>query len=277
MTAVYLGPGQRIAFDPGLTTGIAGLSQAFERIGDDDYLTLWARARDSGVTAKGDPRSRIKQIRDFFRNRTYVRDLCTDMPCQVPILTVAPVPGGTVNATYSVERSGQGGASVKILGSGGGAGFKTVLSSSFEFDADRADQMSSVVSDVLVTAHLFEHDGRPEVITDIKAADDAFVRVDAGLPGLDPGPPRRMAARLRAADPAGTGKLTLHTEQTVSWNVDIGLKFDLFGGGGEASFSYEAEKTHGVEAVFVLPNGFDYREYDWPAGGSLIPRVLPVP
>ena len=55
----------------------------------------------------------------------YVRDLCTDVPYQVPILTVAPVPHGTVNATYSVERSGEGGASLKILGSGGGAGFKT--------------------------------------------------------------------------------------------------------------------------------------------------------
>jgi hypothetical protein len=276
MTAVNLSPGERIAIDPSLITSIEGLSQAFERIHDDDYLAAWTDARDDGVTAKGDPRSRIKRIRDFFRDRTYVRDLCTDVPYQVPILTVAPVPHGTVNATYSVERSGEGGASLKILGSGGGAGFKTVLSSSFEFDADRADQMSSLVSDVLITAHLFEYKGRSEVITDIRLADDAFVRVDAGLPDLAPGSAGRVVARLRAADPARTGTFTVHTERTQNWNVDIGLKFDMFGG-GEASLSYEAEKTNGVEAVFVLPNGFDYSAYDWSAGGSLIPRIAPVP
>lgn len=276
MSTVYLGPGDRIAIEPGLTTSIEGLSQAFERIDDDDYLVAWTDARDDGTTPKGDPRGGIKRMRDFFQHRTYVRDLCTDVPYQVPILTVAPVPHGTVNATYSVERSGQRGASLKILGSGGGAGFKTVLGSSFEFDTDRADQMSSVVSDVLVTAHLFEYRGRPEVVTDIRLADDAFVRVDAGLPDLVPGSAGRVVARLRAADPASTGKLTIHTEQTQNWNVDIGLKFDMFGG-GEASLTYEAEKTNGVEAVFKLPNGFDYSAYDWPAGGSLIPRIAPVP
>jgi hypothetical protein len=277
VTPVNLSPGERIAIEPSLTTSIEGLSQAFERIDDDKYLAAWTDARDDGVTAKGDPRGRIKRIRDFFRDRTYVRDLCTDVPYQVPILTVAPVPHGTVNATYSVERSGEGGASLKILGSGGGAGFKTVLSSSFEFDADRADQMSSLVSDVLITAHLFEYKGRSEVITDLRLADDAFVRVDAGLPDLAPGSAGRVVARLRAADPARTGKFTVHTERTRNWNVDIGLKFDMFGGSGEASLSYEAEKTNGVEAVFVLPNGFDYSAYDWPAGGSLIPRIAPVP
>lgn len=276
MTPVNLGPGGRIAIEPSLTTSIEGLRQAFERVDDDDYLLAWTDARDDGVTAKGDPRGRIKRIRDFFRDRTYVRDLCTDEPYQVPILTVAPVPHGTVNATYSVERSGEGGASLKILGSGGGAGFKTIMSSSFEFDADRAGQMSSVVSDVLITAHLFEHKGRHEVITDIRLADDAFVRVDASLPNLASGSAGRVVARLRAADPAKTGKLTLHTERTQNWNVDIGLKFDMFGG-GEASLSYEATKTNGVEAVFELPNGFDYSAYDWPAGGSLIPRIAPVP
>jgi hypothetical protein len=276
VTTVNLGPGERIAIEPGLTTSIEGLGQAFERIDDDDYLAAWTDARDDGVTAKGDPRGRIKQIRDFFRHRTYVRDLCTDVPYQVPILTVAPVPHGTVNATYSVQRSGKEGASLKILGSGGGAGFKTVLDVSFGFDSDRADQISSVVSDVLITAHLFEYKGQAEVITDIRLANRAFVRVDAGLPDLAPGSAGRLVARLRAADPAGTGKFTVHTERTQNWNVDIGLKFDMFGG-GEASLSYEAEKTHGVEAVFVLPNGFDYSAYDWPAGGSLIPRIAPVP
>lgn len=276
MTSVNLSPGERIAIEPSLTTSIEGLSQAFERIDDDDYLVAWTDARDDGVTAKGDPRGRIKRIRDFFRDRTYVRDLCTDVPYQVPILTVAPVPHGTVNATYSVERSGEGGASLKILGSGGGAGFKTVLSSSFEFDADRAGQMSSLVSNVLITAHLFEYKGRSEVITDIRLTDDAFVRVDAGLPDLAPGSAGRVVARLRAADPARTGKFTVHTERMQNWNVDIGLKFDMFGG-GEASLSYEAEKTNGVEAVFVLPNGFDYSAYDWSTGGSLIPRIAPVP
>jgi hypothetical protein len=276
MTPVNLGPGERIALEPSLTTSIEGLSQAFERIDDDDYLVAWTDARDDGVAAKGDPRGRIRRMRDFFRDRTYVRDLCTNEPYQVPILTVAPVPHGTVNATYSVERSGEGGASLKILGSGGGAGFKTVLSSSFEFDADRADQMSSLVSDVLITAHLFKYKSRSEVITDIRLADDAFVRVDAGLPDLAPGSAGRMVARLRAADPAGTGKFTVHTERTQNWNVDIGLRFDLFGG-GEASLSYEAAQTNGVEAVFVLPNGFDYSAYDWATGGSLIPRIAPVP
>jgi hypothetical protein len=276
VTPVNLGPGERIAIEPNLTTSIEGLSQAFERIDDDDYLVAWTDARDDGVTAKGDPRGRIKRMRDFFRDRMYVRDLCTNEPYQVPILTVAPVPHGTVNATYSVERSGEGGASLKILGSGGGAGFKTVLSSSFEFDADRADQMSSLVSDVLITAHLFKHKGRSEVITDIRLADDAFVRVDAGLRDLAPGSAGRMVARLRAADPAKTGKFTVHTERTQNWNVDIGLKFDMFGG-GEATLSYEAAQTNGVEVVFVLPNGFDYSAHDWPSGSSLIPRIAPVP
>ena len=139
--------------------------------------------------------------------------------------------------------------------------------------------MSSLVSNVLITAHLFEYKGGSEVITDIRLADDAFVRVDAGLPDLAPGclgPAGRVVARLRAADPARTGKFTVHTERMQNWNVDIGLKFDMFGG-GEASLSYEAEKTNGVEAVFVLPNGFDYSAYDWSTGGSLIPRIAPVP
>lgn len=276
MTSPNLGPGERIAIEPSLTTDIEGLSQALEHLDDDDYLVAWSDARDDGVREKGDPRNRPQRIRDFFRHRTYVRDLCTDEPHQVPILTVAPVPGGTVNATYSVERSGEGGASLKILGSGGGAGFKTVLSSSFAFDADRADQMSSLVSDVLVTVHLFEHDGRPEVITDVRLADDAFVRVDTGLPGLAPNSAGRMVARLRAADPARTGTFTFHAERSQTWEVDIGLKFETFGG-GEASLSYAAAKTNGVEAVFVLPNGSDYCAYEWSTGGSLIPRIASCP
>lgn len=276
MTTPNLGPGERIAIEPDLTTGIEGLSQAFEHLEDDDYLVAWSDARDEGVREKGDPRGRPRRIRDFFRHRRYVRDLCSDEPYQVPILTVAPVPGGTVNATYSVERSGESGASLKILGSGGGAGFKTVLSSSFAFDANRADQMSSLVSDVLVTIHLFEHDGRPELITDIRLADDAFVRVDAGLPDLALSSEGQLVARLRAADPAGTGKFTFHTERSRTWKVDIGLKFETFGG-AEASLSYAAAQTNGVEAVFVLPNGFDYCRYEWSTGGSLIPRIAPVP
>jgi hypothetical protein len=272
----YLGPGGRIAIEPSLTTDIEGLSQALDHLDDDDYLMAWSEARDDGVREKGDPRNRPQRIRDFFRHRRYVRDLCTDEPYQVPILTVAPVPGGTVNATYSVERSGEGGASLKILGSGGGAGFKAVLSSSFGFDADRADQMSSLVSDVLVTAHLFDHDGRPEVITDIRRADNAFVRVDAGLPDLAPNSAGRMVVRLRAADPAGTGTFTFHAERLQTWKFDIGLKFDTFGG-GEASFSYAAANKNSVEAVFVLPNGADYCEYEWSISGSLIPRIAAVP
>jgi len=181
-----------------------------------------------------------------------------------------------VNATYSLERSGEGGASLKILGSGGGAGFKTVLSSSFAFDTDRADQMSSLVSDVLVTAHLFEHDGQPEIITDIRLADDAFVRVDAGLPDLASNAAGRIVARLRAANPAGTGTYTFHAERSRTWKVDIGLKFEAFDG-GEASLSYAAAMTNGVEAVFLLPNGSDYGAYEWSTGGSLIPRIVAVP
>jgi hypothetical protein len=276
VTTRNLGPGARIAIDPSLTTNIEGLHQAYDHRDDDDYLVAWSDARDDGVREKGDPRNRLQRIRDYFRGRKYVRDLCTEEPYQIPILTVAPVPGGTVNATYSVERSGEGGASLKILGSGGGAGFKTVLSSSFSFDTHRATQMSSIVSDVLVTAHLFEHAGRYEVITDIKLADDAFVRVDTGLPKLAPNSAGRMVARLRAADPAGTGEFTFHTERSQTWNVAIGLKFETFGG-GEASLSYAAAKTNGVEAVFVLPNGSNYCAYEWSTGGSLVPRIAPVP
>ena len=276
MTTPNLGPGERIEIDPSLTTDIEGLSQAFEHLTDDGYLAEWSDARDEGVREKGDSRGRARRIRDFFRNWRYVRDLCTDEPYQLPILTVAPVPGGTVNARYSVERSGEGGASLKIFGSGGGAGFKTVLGSSFAFDTDRADQMSSLARNVLVTVHLFEHNGQPEIITDVRRADNAFVRLDAGLPDLAPNSTGRIVAQLRAANPAGTGTYTFHAERSRTWNVDIGLNFEAFGG-GEASLSYAAAMTNGVEAVFVLPNGSDYYAYEWSTSGSFIPRIVAVP
>jgi hypothetical protein len=278
MSVRSLSAGERIPIEPGLTTEIEGVAQAFEHLDDEQYLSVWDEARNADVNVKGDPRGRIKRIRDFFRNRSYVRDLCTEESYQLPIFSVAPVPGGSVTANYSVERSGDGGASIRVLGSGGGAGFKTVLGSSFEFNVDRADLMSSIVRDVVVTAHLFDHDGESEIVTDIRLVDDAFVRVDSALPALAPeSSAGRLVVRLLAADPVGEGKYTFHTERSLNWKVDVGLHIENFGIPIEAGLSYEATKTSGVEATFVLPNGYDYYAYDWSTGGSLVPRIAPGP
>ncbi len=168
---MLLTPGDTIEFDPGSTQDVAGLAQVYDRLDDDDYLLAWDSSRGD-ANAMGNPHDRLKQIRDFFEGRRYVGDLFEDEPCRIPVLMVTPA-GGKVVAKYTEEATGQRGASLKIVGSGVGAGFTTALARGLEFEATDPGQRSSILISVLVTAHLFDHDGKPEIITDVRRAASA--------------------------------------------------------------------------------------------------------
>lgn len=268
--------GDTLNFDLERTRDIEGLAQAYNNRDDEDYLVGWDEARSEDYVAKGDPRTVRQRFLDFFRNRDYVRDVFTDEPRQIPIFSIAAVPNGTAKGSYSVERSGDFGASLKVLGNGGGAGFKTVWSESFWFDAPDPDHVNSLVCNVLVTGHLFDHAGHQQLIVDIRRANDAFVVVCSDVPLLAAETTGRVVAELHNAGSSGTAGYTYGAEKSYSWNVGLGLKTDIQGVSIEAGFSYEASNRHSVEATYVLPMGFDYYASGWPTG-SLIPRIRRSP
>jgi hypothetical protein len=267
-----LSDGERVDFGPDATSPIEGVRQAYDNLDNPEILSAWSIDRAQTFTAKGDPRSTAQRIGDFFKNRKYVKDLFQDRPAQIPIFHVSAVKGASAVGTYTLNQTDKKAASLKILGSGGGAGFTTSLTRSIGFKAPDPQHMRSLVCNVLVNATLFDHSGRNEVVTDIRPADDAFVVVLSGLGPLG-GKAANPIFGLRDAGSSGLTSCTCGAAQTFDWNVGLGIDTAIQGVSINAGLSYEASRENSVEVAYELPNGADYYAYSWPTGQSLVPRI----
>jgi hypothetical protein len=263
-----------IGFDSSATVVIPGIWDVYQRLGDDAYVAGWAAETGSEYVAKGVPGGALAHVRDFFRNRKFLRQLIKDQTVQIPVIVAAAVPGGTATVTYSVDRSGDGGASLKICGSGGGAGFKTKVAESLEFTAP-AEKTCSLVTEVAVNAYLFEQDGEPRVVTDIEPKSKAFIAITSPVPAAQT-TGGLLVASLTGMGTEGSSKYTYVAERSYSWNVDLGLETGVAGLKVEAGINFEASEVRSTEVEFTLPNGYDYYAYNWISGIQLVPRILPL-